>query len=930
MIDIDHTEHTEEDALAVLQALELGITDDELDGELGKEIDSAESDTPILHNPPEVLGSTELHSEETDPLDYQQDAQEIDNMTGTQQFLSLVEPFSGDPEKPEEDFGDFLSSVRMASTSWIASLPGKISDQDKNFIRMKCLKAGLKGEALSALEEIDPKKDAKNFEKVQDFLTLKYAEDEEDDEKVEQVLEQFRGMTQGTMTVVKYCDHAMALLNKLPRAERERKGIAGHFLRGLKSEAMMQGALSNLKNKYTIREAMAAVRKQNRLYEAREEQEDEKKKDKPSEMDGVRLLGDALALALQKGGYPASTEEGTPSAEEEKRVVKFKEPIKVQSHPSNNSQSSQFGRTNSPWCFKCGKQGHLSPHCKSTVEITWDQRKELQNKMGWTPRVEAVASVNTSSSARMGDRQPYVDEFEQRQNGRIRETNMVEVWRPTEAELAEYERTHSKQRSKRVTSGWKDGDGVVGRGGKKLGSRVRPLVEVNEVTGKRDRSDGSGENPTPRQRLRQEEVIPRRMAIPRLLNPEKGGLGRSSNYRPPRVEEETAPMMIKTKLDAEQVQNLIQKAEQRAEKRRSQSSVTRPREAIKALGDQKPLDAGWLLRNFYTVLQGSEERVSLAQWLDVSPGFRAQMVKELGKIKPGNRLRTVTQSRPPPQHVNVISVVNDGSLHQASPEQPLHKTIHNFYTAVVFHLPNGNRATVRRTLIDAGAMVSIISKSVVKALGLVMFGTPPLFMKSVTDEIVALNYVVQAKFEVAGIVCKHSLYVNSGDASFTVILGRRWLQQMKVIGDYEKETYSVTARDGFTAQVPREHHQGEGKRTAHVFRSEQFVEAEPTTEEEAEEWEEEERQAVREVLESAKSEEYEALWSFSEYTEDGEEEEPTEDTASAEDSEEDTSGDITDSESSTESEYDTPDYDSTIDFSTDIEIHRSGKGYPRL
>lgn len=95
------------------------------------------------------------------------------------------------------------------------------------------------------------------------------------------------------------------------------------------------------------------------------------------------------------------------------------------------------------------------------------------------------------------------------------------------------------------------------------------------------------------------------------------------------VPKEKGPMFAKTSLDAGALRSLVERAEKRAESKKLQSIPSpRLKRHICALGDQTLLEPGWLLRSMY-----APERITLAQLLDASPRFRAQMIQELQKME---------------------------------------------------------------------------------------------------------------------------------------------------------------------------------------------------------------------------------------------------------------------------------------------------------
>lgn len=146
-------------------------------------------------------------------------------------------------------------------------------------------------------------------------------------------------------------------------------------------------------------------------------------------------------------------------------------------------------------------------------------------------------------------------------------------------------------------------------------------------------------------------------------------------------------------------------------------------------------------------------------------------------------------------------------------------------------------------------MISLVSKLVVKALGLRLNPTPPLFMRSVTDEVVLLNFIVTVHFDINGITGRHSVYVHPGSCFYSMLFGRRWLAHMHAIGDYEHETYKIKATDGYVASLRRDADTTVEKFPIHVFRSKKYRrEAQPLSDITEEKWEEEEERAVEELV----------------------------------------------------------------------------------
>ncbi|RPA80122.1 hypothetical protein BJ508DRAFT_327618 [Ascobolus immersus RN42] len=360
-----------------------------------------------------------------------------------------------------------------------------------------------------------------------------------------------------------------------------------------------------------------------------------------------------------------------------------------------------------------------------------------------------------------------------------------------------------------------------------------PLVEVATTAGvaaaeKRTREDWSESNGSQHHKAENHQA--------------KRNNREQSNYQAPRVDDFTGdppvhidiemgdqPVHVQVGLSPEEkkvrdlqaelkrAQHLLSK-QNKAQFKAGRRKGKPTRATTRLLGDQKPLDVADILRETYWTAPGGA-RMSLAQWLDGNSFFRAQLAwycqsKDPRKTQPVTRVEYLGKDG------LIASAVFTGENHAVEverwmvdpaareardePEGDVTK-IGNFYTWGVVELEDGTFFKIMRALIDGGAQISLINRKVVKKYNMTTYPIEGLMMRTATDEVVSLNRYVRVRMRVGQVWSTFVCYVNPKNCSYGILLSRRWLCQVRAMGEYGPNPgYVIRCKDDIQCSVPRD------------------------------------------------------------------------------------------------------------------------------
>ena len=103
---------------------------------------------------------------------------------------------------------------------------------------------------------------------------------------------------------------------------------------------------------------------------------------------------------------------------------------------------------------------------------------------------------------------------------------------------------------------------------------------------------------------------------------------------------------------------------------------------------------------------------------------------------------------------------------------------------------------IGKILIDGGAVVNLMPEITARKLNLKLFKNDDIMIRTVTNEIRAIQYCTNFDITIAGVTAHIRVYVIDIPQSYSLLLGRRWLYQVRVIGDYEMGSYTIYDADG--------------------------------------------------------------------------------------------------------------------------------------
>lgn len=78
-----------------------------------------------------------------------------------------------------------------------------------------------------------------------------------------------------------------------------------------------------------------------------------------------------------------------------------------------------------------------------------------------------------------------------------------------------------------------------------------------------------------------------------------------------------------------------------------------------------------------------------------------------------------------------------------------------------------------------------------RRLGLTLQENDDIVIRTATNEIRSIRYCAYFDIDIAGVVAHIRAYVMDIPQSYSLLLGRKWLYQVRAIGDYARNTYTI-------------------------------------------------------------------------------------------------------------------------------------------
>jgi hypothetical protein len=188
------------------------------------------------------------------------------------------------------------------------------------------------------------------------------------------------------------------------------------------------------------------------------------------------------------------------------------------------------------------------------------------------------------------------------------------------------------------------------------------------------------------------------------------------------------------------------------------------------------------------VLNAVEPRITFAQLLDCSPKLRSQLAHLLRC--------SITRARRKAKHEGVprpTSVSHALPITVAGPE----------VDADCLYIGCEVEGTpVDNTLVDAGALLDLIHKRVIRRIGCETIPVHNFGMRMADDSVSSLTEAAWVRINVEGVVTRMKCYVVSADSvSYDLLLSKRWLKQMKAKEDHSTNTLYIQGVDAIWREV---------------------------------------------------------------------------------------------------------------------------------
>jgi hypothetical protein len=125
--------------------------------------------------------------------------------------------------------------------------------------------------------------------------------------------------------------------------------------------------------------------------------------------------------------------------------------------------------------------------------------------------------------------------------------------------------------------------------------------------------------------------------------------------------------------------------------------------------------------------------------------------------------------------------------------------VSNFYTVGCINVvpcQTGQDITVysiAKILVDSGSVLNLMPEYFARHLGFHLSPTKSLMMRTAAAEVSVIQWYVDVDIEIAGVISTSRVYCVPAPArpSYTLLLGRKWMKQVRAIGNYETGTYII-------------------------------------------------------------------------------------------------------------------------------------------
>ena len=125
----------------------------------------------------------------------------------------------------------------------------------------------------------------------------------------------------------------------------------------------------------------------------------------------------------------------------------------------------------------------------------------------------------------------------------------------------------------------------------------------------------------------------------------------------------------------------------------------------------------------------------------------------------------------------------------------------NFYTEGIVHSKTES-TPLRQILVDGGSVVNLIPNVVARQCGLPFCQNDDLQIRTATGATLDIHYYTKFDINVAGCTANIRAYIIPMATTYTLLLGRRWMKPVDLIGHYGPGTYTIVDAKGERKAIP--------------------------------------------------------------------------------------------------------------------------------
>lgn len=713
------------------------------------------------------------------------------------------------PEKPEkfggerdEDVDEFLTTMNVYLRS-IHIPQGPTNEMEK--YKVVLLHRHLMGRARLFWQELGPTKKT-TYELATSALRQRFPVPNHEIARLDsrnRAIMEMNNLVQGSLTGDEYVERVQDIYAKL--GEEYALSLATRFVDGINDRMVQIQVDGQLRGVYTpFQEVIqaylgctATLRRREAAVLARNSQPE-------PESQGyehvIRQMGEMFKNILSRP--PNSNQRQPPSHPSYQPIVGS---VSQGSAPAQNTRPTAYpGQRDirskvEVTCFRCGEKGHRAYECSNTPLTREEQdrlRKEYTRDMGPRYPPQVVAAVEISPEIEDTDPSGMVmmsanlveafsgDSYEVRQ---LKE-RVACLESAMAAEKRGREQTGDTTLSDEPTRGRRRGERSMSPAGSQpMTARIRsPLIEdpanpfVREsittnlrgrlpISARMDGPDNNHQNVA----MSEDDVQPPG-GQPFIPNP---------YFADPAVYSKFVPTAT-------------------APRTRKKRGPPKPKRHIRMVQGMPEWDPVEMFKNLPVT------GLNVARFFDVAPGARMAVAKAL-QMQPVNDKRTrvgKSTGRVVEAGVCAVSGVRDkiqGVIHGVLPEPTVR--FFNFHTAGEAMLGQSGTGKSKnyldKILIDGGAVVNLMSEEVARSLGLPLTENSDILIRTATNEIRCVKYCTKFDVRIAGVTATITVHVLDIPQSYSLLLGRRWLYQVRAIGDYATQSYIIYDAEGNPHQL---------------------------------------------------------------------------------------------------------------------------------